>query len=144
MQLRRSRYEQIRHERPWETALDGQAGHLLIGWLAARAAHVANVEELPEPGADELALLEVRRPMGDGLATWRRVVIKVANQSSEDFSIASAGERLELTLPDRIVPPRHLRRCGRISRLLASRAWSMGRGGPAGDRWLAPVVAASL
>jgi len=94
--LRRSRYEAVHGNRPWETATLGVARRV-DGELAVPDLHApCLLSELPPPEPKELELLRVRRDPAAGLWKWRRIG---PDGAQEEFSIHRAGSRLECRLP---------------------------------------------
>ena len=65
--LRRSRYAAQRGDKPWEAAVN-EIGGAMAGGSALSALSVdLRADELPEPEAEELTILQVRRELSKGL-----------------------------------------------------------------------------
>jgi hypothetical protein len=92
--LRRSRYEALRGERPWER-WTGQLGKM---WVAGSGAGDSEpVAERCPPRADELAALASRRLPESGRWQWRR--FGPDGRPRETIELRRNGERSEIDLP---------------------------------------------
>lgn len=92
--LRRSRYQALRGSRPWESSGE-RAPWVRPRQGPALSAQVA-LARLPEPEADELQLLAVRRQPSGIRTQWRRID---AQGKAARLAWHAAGRRLEMELP---------------------------------------------
>ena len=94
--LRRSRYESLRSDRPWQFAAP-TAERPLIAPLTSTDALPVRLSALPEPKPEELAALRARRVPESGVWEWSRLK---PDLSSSNMVVRCQGRRLEIRLPD--------------------------------------------
>jgi tetratricopeptide (TPR) repeat protein len=96
-QLRRSRYGQVRPDRPWEAGA-GPGRPMIDPWGLGAATDGLQPSKLPEPKPAELAALHWRRMPERGRWVWRRVTPE--GDAVETITLIQDGRRLEVVLPE--------------------------------------------
>ena len=69
--LRRSRYESLRSDRPWQFVAPSAAKPLILPWASPGDALPPPLSALPEPKPEALAALRARRVPESGQWAWR-------------------------------------------------------------------------
>jgi len=94
--LRRSRYELMTGNRPWESpAGDHMQGPVSAAWPGADPNEPLRMSDLPAPQPAELDALQVRRDSAAGSWTWRRTW---AQGPPTELTFRHSGSRLECRL----------------------------------------------
>lgn len=98
--LRRSRYDALRSDRPWNRVTSGMDQPLIAPWAAAESSPL-QLSAMPEPKPEELGVLSSRHVPESGLWEWRRT--KSDGTGSETLVLRRQAGRLEIRLPDRVL-----------------------------------------
>ncbi len=97
--LRRSRYEALRPDRPWQTAGTTPELPLAAPWISSDSLPMP-LSGLSEPRSESLAALVVRHVPESGVWQWRHTW---PGGHSATIEVRRQGSRLEIRLPDCIL-----------------------------------------
>ena len=138
--LRRSRYEALRADRPWDRTAAPAADQPLMAPWPTSSVPPPRLSALPVPTAEELAALAGRHLPDSGQWEWRRTAPN--GTATETIVLRRQAGRLEIRLADRVLRRRRRGR-HRVAGVGARRAGQLGRKRPPGGRRLAAVAAPS-